>query len=170
METLYILDGMALMYRAFYAFINAPMRTASGLNTSAMFGFTNTVLSLIEKAQPTHIVACLDPSGPTFRHERYAEYKANRQATPQELKDSIPWIIEILNAMRIPVVRVPGFEADDLIGTMNQLADISAGLGTDMNRIILAYGQIQAAGVLKGTELKQLTELGLPMVELLADY
>ncbi len=123
METLYILDGMALMYRAFYAFINAPMRTSAGLNTSAMFGFTNTVLSLIEKESPTHIVACLDPSGPTFRHEQYPEYKANRQAMPQELRDSIPWIIEILKAMRIPVVRVPGFEADDLIGTFTRLAD-----------------------------------------------
>ncbi|MBR2127229.1 MAG: DNA polymerase I [Akkermansia sp.] len=123
METLYILDGMALMYRAFYAFINAPMRTSAGLNTSAMFGFTNTVLSLIEKESPTHIVACLDPSGPTFRHEQYPEYKANRQAMPKELRDSIPWIIEILKAMRIPVVRVPGFEADDLIGTFTRLAD-----------------------------------------------
>lgn len=122
METLYILDGMALMYRAFYAFINAPMRTSSGLNTSAMFGFTNTVLSLIEKESPTHIVACLDPSGPTFRHEQFPEYKANRQAMPQELRDSIPWIIRILEAMRIPVVRVPGYEADDLIGTFTRLA------------------------------------------------
>ena len=123
METLYILDGMALMYRAFYAFINAPMRTSAGLNTSAMFGFTNTVLSLIEKESPTHIVACLDPSGPTFRHEQFPEYKANRQAMPQELRDSIPWIIRILEAMRIPVVRVPGYEADDLIGTFTRLAE-----------------------------------------------
>ncbi len=123
METLYILDGMALMYRAFYAFINAPMRTSAGLNTSAMFGFTNTVLSLIEKESPTHIVACLDPSGPTFRHEQFPEYKANRQAMPQELRDSIPWIIRILEAMRIPVVRVTGYEADDLIGTFTRLAE-----------------------------------------------
>ncbi|MDO5471786.1 MAG: DNA polymerase I [Akkermansia sp.] len=123
METLYILDGMALMYRAFYAFINAPMRTSAGLNTSAMFGFTNTVLSLIEKEAPTHIVACLDPSGPTFRHEQFPEYKANRQAMPQELRDSIPWIIRILEAMRIPVVRVPGYEADDLIGTFTRLVE-----------------------------------------------
>lgn len=123
METLYILDGMALMYRAFYAFINAPMRTSTGLNTSAMFGFTNTVLSLIEKESPTHIVACLDPSGPTFRHEQFPEYKANRQAMPQELRDSIPWIIRILEAMRIPVVRVTGYEADDLIGTFTRLAE-----------------------------------------------
>lgn len=142
METLYILDGMALMYRAFYAFINAPMRTSAGLNTSAMFGFTNTVLSLIEKESPTHIVACLDPSGPTFRHEQYPEYKANRQATPQELKDSIPWIIEILQAMRIPVVRVPGFEADDLIGTFTRLAGEREGMHAYMVSLDKDLGQL----------------------------
>ena len=118
---------MALLYRAFYAFINAPMRTAAGLNTSAIFGFTNTVLALLEKESPTHIVACLDPSGPTFRHERFAEYKANRQAMPQELRDSIPWVLDVLAAMRIPTVRVPGYEADDLIGTFTRLADERGG-------------------------------------------
>ena len=123
MESFYILDGMALLYRAFYAFINAPMRTAAGLNTSAIFGFANTTLSLLEKESPTHIVACLDPSVPTFRHERYAEYKANRQSMPQELRDSIPYVLELLAAMRIPVVRVPGYEADDLIGTFTRLAE-----------------------------------------------
>ena len=123
MGTFCILDGMALIYRAFYAFINNPMRTSAGLNTSAMFGFINTVVHIIEKEQPTHIVACLDPSGPTFRHERYAEYKANRQAMPQELRDSIPWITDILAAMRITTVRLPGFEADDVIGTFTRLAD-----------------------------------------------
>ena len=127
MENFYILDGMALLYRAFYAFINAPMRTSAGMNTSAIFGFTNTVLSLIEKESPTHIVACLDPSGPTFRHEQYADYKANRQAMPQELRDSIPWVIKVLEAMRIPVVRVPGYEADDLIGTFTRLTDERGG-------------------------------------------
>ena len=127
MESFYILDGMALLYRAFYAFINAPMRTAAGLNTSAMFGFTNTVLSLLEKEAPTHLVACLDPSGPTFRHERFPEYKANRQAMPQELRDSIPWALDILKAMRIPTVRVAGYEADDLIGTFTRLAEERGG-------------------------------------------
>ncbi len=145
METLYILDGMALMYRAFYAFINAPMRTSAGLNTSAMFGFTNTVLSLIEKESPTHIVACLDPSGPTFRHEQFAEYKANRQAMPQELKDSIPWIIKILNAMRIPVVRVPGYEADDLIGTFTRLAAEREGMHAYMVSLDKDLGQLLSA-------------------------
>lgn len=121
--TFYILDCMALIYRAFYAFINSPMRTSAGLNTSAMFGFVNTVTSIIDKEQPTHIVACLDPSGPTFRHERYANYKATRQAMPQELRDSIPWIIDILTALRIQTIRIPGYEADDLIGTLTKLAD-----------------------------------------------
>ena len=121
-EKFYILDSMALLYRAFYAFINAPMRTASGLNTSAVYGFTNTILALLEKVSPSHIVACLDPSGPTFRHERYAEYKANRQAMPQELRDSVPLAMEVLQAMRIPTVRVSGYEADDLIGTFTRLA------------------------------------------------
>ncbi len=123
MGTFCILDGMALIYRAFYAFINNPMRTSAGLNTSAMFGFINTVVHIIEKEQPTHIVACLDPSGPTFRHERFAEYKANRQAMPQELRDSIPWIADILSAMNITTVRLPGFEAHDVIGTFTRLAD-----------------------------------------------
>ena len=123
MATLCILDGMALIYRAFYAFINNPMRNSAGLNTSAMFGFINTVVHLIEKEKPTHIVACLDPSGPTFRHERFPEYKANRQAMPQELRDSIPWIVDILAAMRIKTLRMPGYEADDLIGTITRMSD-----------------------------------------------
>ena len=123
MATICILDGMALIYRAFYAFINNPMRNSSGLNTSAMFGFINTVVHLIEKEQPTHIVACLDPSGPTFRHERFPEYNANRQAMPQELRDSIPWIVDILAAMRIKTLRMPGYEADDLIGTITRMSE-----------------------------------------------
>lgn len=134
MGTFCILDGMALIYRAFYAFINNPMRTSAGLNTSAMFGFINTVVHIIEKEQPTHIVACLDPSGPTFRHERFAEYKANRQAMPQELRDSIPWITDILAAMRITTVRLPGFEADDVIGTFTKLADERG----DMNSLMVS--------------------------------
>lgn len=128
-QSIFILDGMALMYRAFYAFINSPMRNSEGMNTSAMFGFANTLISLIEKEKPSHIVACLDPSGPTFRHEQYKEYKANRQAMPQELRDSIPWIIEIIQAMKIPLVRIPRYEADDLIGTFTRMSD-EAGLAS----------------------------------------
>lgn len=127
MNSLYILDGMALLYRAFYALFNAPMRTADGLNTSAVYGFTNTLLALLEKRSPSHIVVCLDPSGPTFRHKAYAEYKANRQAMPQELRDSIPLLLELLEAMRIRVVRIAGYEADDLIGTFTRLVDEQRG-------------------------------------------
>ncbi len=122
-KTFCILDGMALIYRAFYAFITNPMRTAAGLNTSAMFGFVNTVASLLSHSKPDYIVACLDASGPTFRHERFEAYKATRQAAPQELRDSIPWIIELLAAMNIPTVRMQGYEADDLIGTFTRMAD-----------------------------------------------
>ena len=132
MGTFCILDGMALIYRAFYAFINNPMRNNAGLNTSAMFGFINTVVHIIETEQPTHIVCCLDPSGPTFRHEMFPEYKATRQAMPQELRDSIPWIVDILHAMNITTVREPGYEADDLIGTFTRLADERGDMDTFM--------------------------------------
>lgn len=132
MDSFYILDGMALIYRAFYAFINAPMRTATGLNTSAMFGFVNTVTSIIDKEQPTHIVACLDPSGPTFRHKRFPAYKATRQAMPEELRNSVPWIIDLLSALNIKILRIPGYEADDLIGTLTRLADEQGNMQTYM--------------------------------------
>ncbi len=145
MATLCILDGMALIYRAFYAFINNPMRNSAGLNTSAMFGFINTVVHLIEKEKPTHIVACLDPGGPTFRHERFPEYKANRQAMPQELRDSIPWIVEILNAMRIKTLRMPGYEADDLIGTITRMSDEAGNMQAYMVSKDKDLGQLLSA-------------------------
>ncbi len=133
---------MALIYRAFYAFFNSPMRTAAGLNTSAMFGFVNTVSALIAKEKPDYVVACLDSSGPTFRHERFADYKANRQAAPQELKDSIPWIIDLLEAMNIRTVRMPGYEADDLIGTFTRMADERGDLDTYMVSADKDLGQL----------------------------
>ncbi len=141
-KTFYILDGMALIYRAFYAFINNPMRTAAGLNTSAMFGFVNTVTALISKEKPDYIVACLDAPGPTFRHERFEAYKATRQAAPQELKDSIPWIIDLLAAMNIPTVRINGYEADDLIGTFTRMADEQGGLHSYMVSADKDLGQL----------------------------
>ncbi len=144
-KTFFILDGMALIYRAFYAFINNPMRTAAGLNTSAMFGFVNTVSALIAKEKPDYIVACLDAPGPTFRHERFEAYKATRQAAPQELKDSIPWIIDLLAAMNIPTVRLNGYEADDLIGTFTRMADEAGGLHSYMVSADKDLGQLLSA-------------------------
>lgn len=164
MGTFCILDGMALIYRAFYAFINSPMRNSAGLNTSAMFGFINTVVHIIEKEKPTHLLACLDPSGPTFRHEQYPEYKATRQAMPQELRDSIPWIIDILAAMRIPMVRIPGYEADDLIGTYTKLADARGDMTTWMVSKDKDLGQLLSAtcGLLrpgkKGSDFEHVTQ------------
>ncbi len=161
METLYILDGMALLYRAFYAFINAPMRTASGINTSAIFGFTNTLLSILEKGTPTHIVACFDASGPTFRHERYAAYKATRQAMPQELRDSVQPVLDILGAMRIPVLREAGVEADDLIGTLTRQVDETGGTmqafmvsaDKDLGQLLSSHCSLYKPGK-KGTEFE----------------
>ena len=164
-ERFYILDSMALLYRAFYAFINAPMRTASGLNTSAVYGFTNTLLSLMEKEAPTHIVACLDPSGPTFRHERYTDYKANRQAMPQELRDSIPLALDVLRAMRIPTIQVPGYEADDLIGTLTRMVDEQGGgmhaymvsLDKDLGQLLSAHCSFRKPGK-KGNDFETVDE------------
>ena len=165
MKSFYILDSMALLYRAFYAFIHAPMRTSAGVNTSAVFGFTNTLLSLIEKEKPTHIVACLDPTGPTFRHERYAEYKANRQAMPQELRDSIPLALEVLEAMRIRTVQVPGYEADDLIGTLTRMVDEAGGsmhaymvsLDKDLGQLLSPHCSFRKPGK-KGNEFETMGE------------
>lgn len=120
---LFILDGMALAYRAFYAFISSPMRSSKGVNTSAIFGFANTLASIIDKENPTHLVACFDAGHDTLRRRLYPEYKANRQAMPDELRASIPPILHILEQMNIPIVRMEGYEADDLIGTLTKLAE-----------------------------------------------
>lgn len=132
MERFFILDGMALLYRAFYAFINAPMRSSAGMNTSGVYGFLQTVLSVLDKGKPDRLVVCMDPAGKTFRHDLFPEYKANRQAAPEELHASVPWILDLLAAMRIPTVRIDGFEADDLIGTLTRMADDSGSLHSYM--------------------------------------
>ena len=120
---LFILDGMALAYRSHFAFITNPIRTSKGEVTSAIFGFANTLLSILESEKPTHIVACFDTSAPTSRHEMYPEYKANRQAMPEDLRAQIPQIFRLLEAFNIPILRYDGYEADDTIGTLTQMAD-----------------------------------------------
>lgn len=131
-QQLFLLDGMALAYRAFYAFFTSPMRSSSGMNTSAIFGFANTLASILDKEKPTHIVACFDAGRETARSEIYPEYKANRQAMPDELRASIPYIIRILEAMNIPVLCCPGYEADDLIGTLTLMAESRPGMESFM--------------------------------------
>ena len=123
MEKLFLIDAYALIYRAYYAFIKSPRINSKGLNTSAILGFVNTLEDILQKEKPTHIGVAFDPKGGTFRHELYKEYKAQREETPEVIRESVPIIKEILNAYRIPILEVPGFEADDVIGTLAKKAD-----------------------------------------------
>lgn len=138
---LFLIDAYALIYRAYYAMIRSPRITSKGLNTSAVFGFINTLNEVLNKEQPTHIAVCFDPSGPTFRHEAFEEYKAQREKQPEDITQSVPWIKRILNAMHIPVVEVDGYEADDVIGTLAQMAD-KDGYDTYMMTPDKDYGQL----------------------------
>ncbi|PHX76683.1 MAG: DNA polymerase I, partial [Flavobacteriales bacterium] len=115
---LFLLDGMALIYRAFFAFIQNPRITSSGLNASAMMGFTNTLLEILRKQQPTHIAVVFDTSAPTQRHIKFEAYKAQREAMPEDLRKSIPYIFRIIEGFNIPVITMDGYEADDIIGTL----------------------------------------------------
>ena len=119
---LFLLDAYALIFRAYYALMRNPRFTSGGLNTSAIFGFVNSLQDVLKKEQPTHIAVCFDPPGGTFRHEAYKEYKANRDETPEDIKLAVPYIKRIIEAYNIPVIEVPGFEADDVIGTLAHLA------------------------------------------------
>lgn len=140
-KKLFLLDAYALIYRAYYALIAAPRVTSKGFNTSAIFGFCNTLDDLLKKENPSHIAVCFDPSGPTFRHELYEEYKAQREAQPEDITLSIPYIKEIIEAYRIPVFEVPGFEADDVIGTLSVKAT-KEGYTTYMMTPDKDYGQL----------------------------
>lgn len=122
-KKLYLLDAYAIIYRAYYALIKSPRINSKGFNTSSILGFVNTLEDVLKSCKPTHFAVCFDPSGPTFRHKMYEPYKAQRQATPEDIKQSIPIIKELLNAYNIPVVEVPDFEADDVIGTIAHLAE-----------------------------------------------
>ncbi|MFO8235106.1 MAG: DNA polymerase I [Bacteroidales bacterium] len=117
-KKLFLLDAYALIYRAYYAFIKNPVYNSKGLNTSAILGFTNTLIEVLEKQSPTHIGVAFDPSEPTFRNEIYPEYKANREQMPEDIKASIPFIKEIIEGFNIPIIQFSGYEADDVIGTL----------------------------------------------------
>lgn len=117
-KRLFLLDAYALIFRSYYAFIKNPRITSKGMNTSAIFGFVLTLEDLLIKQKPTHIAVVFDPPGPNFRHEMFPDYKANRDATPEDIKIAVPYIKKLLDAFNIPVIEVPGFEADDVIGTL----------------------------------------------------
>ena len=123
MKTLLLIDAYAMIYRAYYAFIRAPRMNSRGENTSAIFGFVVTLEDLIKRIKPTHIAVAFDPAGPTFRHEAYEQYKAQREETPEDIRWAVPRIKQLLQAMNIPVLDVPGYEADDVIGTLAHKAE-----------------------------------------------
>ena len=129
---LYLLDAYALIYRAYYALIRSPRINSKGRNTSAIFGFVNTIEEILRKERPDLIAIAFDPAGPTFRHEAYPEYKAQREATPEDIKESVPIIKDLIRAYGIPLLEVAGFEADDVIGTM---AHRAAAEGFDVRMI-----------------------------------
>lgn len=141
MKTLFLLDAYALIYRAYYAFIKNPRVNSKGLNTSAIYGFVNTLEDILKREKPTHIAIAFDPSGPTFRHEAYEAYKAQRESTPEDIRKAIPIIKEIIDAYGIPRVEVAGFEADDVIGTLSKKGE-KAGFITYMVTPDKDYGQL----------------------------
>lgn len=138
---LFLLDAYALIYRAFYAFIKNPRTNSKGQNTSAVLGFVNTLEDVLKNIQPTHIGVAFDPSGPTFRHKAYPEYKAQREETPEGIRFAVPVIKQILKAYNIPILEVPGYEADDIIGTLAHQADLQ-GIDTYMMTPDKDYGQL----------------------------
>ncbi|MDQ1771770.1 DNA polymerase I [Labilibaculum sp. A4] len=122
-KKLFLLDAFALIYRSYYAFIKNPRFTSTGINSSAMLGFTNTLLEVLEKEKPSHIAVVFDPVGPTFRHDMFKDYKAQRPPMPEDLRKSIPYIKSIIQGFNIPEFDVEGYEADDVIGTLAKKAE-----------------------------------------------
>ena len=141
MEKLFLLDAYALIYRSYYAFIKNPRINSKGLNTSAIMGFLNTLQEVLTKEQPTHLGVAFDPHGPTFRSEAYPAYKAQREATPEDIKQSVPIIKNILKAWNIPILEAEGYEADDVIGTLATKAS-EQGIDTYMLTPDKDYGQL----------------------------
>lgn len=141
MNKLFLLDAYALIYRAYYALIRNPRINSKGMNTSAIMGFVNTLNEVLTKENPTHIAVAFDPSGPTFRHEQYPEYKAQREECPEDIKNAVPIIKKILNAWNIKTLEVSGYEADDVIGTVALRAGEN-GITTYMLTPDKDYGQL----------------------------
>lgn len=141
MKKLFLLDAYALIYRAYFAFSNSPRINSQGLNTSAIFGFTNTLIDILKKEQPTHIAVVFDTSAPTQRHVEYEQYKANREEMPEDLRIAVPYIYRLLEAFNILTLESDGYEADDIIGTLAKKAEL-AGFTTFMMTPDKDYGQL----------------------------
>ncbi len=146
MEKLFLLDAYALIYRSYYAFIKNPRINSKGLNTSAIVGFLNTLHEVLTKEQPTHLGVAFDPHGPTFRSDVYPAYKAQREATPEDIRRAVPIIKDLMNAWNIPILQVDGYEADDVIGTLATKAG-AKGIKTYMLTPDKDYGQLVSDNV-----------------------
>ena len=146
MQTLYLLDAYALIYRAYYALIRSPRINSKGQNTSAVYGFVNTLNDVLNTEKPDFIGIAFDPAGGTFRHEAYPAYKAQREATPEDIKWAVPVIKDIIRAYNIPILEVPGYEADDVIGTL-AMKGREAGLEVHMVTPDKDYAQLVKPGI-----------------------
>ena len=146
MDKLFLLDAYALIYRSYYAFIKNPRINSKGLNTSAIVGFVNTLQEVMTKEQPTHLGVAFDPHGPTFRSEAFPAYKAQREATPEDIRKAVPIIKDLLRAWNIPILQVDGYEADDVIGTLATKAG-AEGVTTYMLTPDKDYGQLVSENV-----------------------
>lgn len=145
-KKLFLLDAMALIYRAYYAMVKSPRITSKGVNTSATLGFTNTLYELLRVEKPTHIAVAFDTGAPTIRHADFAAYKANREATPDDIINSIPYIKKVIDAFNIPMVMMDGYEADDVIGTLAKKAEIE-GFQVYMMTADKDYGQLLSENI-----------------------
>ena len=140
-KKLYLIDAMGLIFRAYYAMMKSPRYTTKGLNTSAILGFTNSLYEIIKKEKPTHMAVAFDTGAPTFRHAEFESYKANREATPDDIILSVPYIKRILEAFRIAMVSMDGYEADDVVGSLAKHAEIE-GFEVYMVTSDKDYGQL----------------------------
>ncbi|MFZ1260514.1 MAG: 5'-3' exonuclease H3TH domain-containing protein, partial [Chitinophagaceae bacterium] len=140
-KKVFLLDAFALVFRAYYALIRNPRLTSKGKNTNAQFGFTNALVELITKQKPSHMAVCFDTSAPTERHTDFADYKANRQETPEDISAAVPDIKKIIEGFNIPVIGIDGYEADDVIGTLSKLGE-KAGYEVYMVTPDKDYGQL----------------------------
>jgi DNA polymerase-1 len=170
-KKLFLLDAYALIFRAYYAFIRAPRINSKGLNTSAMFGFTNTLLDIINNEKPSHIAVVFDAPEQTLREIDYEAYKANREETPEDIKLSVPWIMKIIEGFNIPILMAPGYEADDVIGTLAKRAE-QEGFLTYMMTSDKDYGQLVSDNIFiykPGYQGGKAEVLGIPEVLLKFD-
>ena len=145
-KKLFLLDAMALIYRAYFAFSKNPRINSKGLNTSAIMGFANALYDIIKNEKPTHIGVAFDTIAPTLRHDDFTEYKANREKMPEDLSASIPYIKQLIDGFNIPILFADGYEADDVIGTLAKQAE-NAGFFTYMMTPDKDFGQLVSENI-----------------------